>query len=225
MATKQADVGTLKDAIVRATDMLFRSGVMQHSGHGNLSARLDDDRMIITSGGMLQGLTASDLAIVTRDGRVVDGHLEPAAAEIVSMHACVYEARPNVGAVIHTHSPNATAFALANEPVPCAYEAMLRFGMVDGAPVAAWAPRGSRESVENIVGCLRAYPSTPAILLGNHGLLAFAADPVTTARVVIILEEAAGMTLGARHLGGEKAFPADALAREREHMARFGSTT
>ena len=61
------------------------------------------------------------------------------------------------------------------------------------------------------------------MLLGNHGLLAFAADPVATARLVVILEEAAQMTLAARRLGGEQPFPPGALAAERAHMARFGS--
>ena len=75
----------------------------------------------------------------------------------------------------------------------------------------------------NIVAQLRASPTVPAVLLGNHGLLAFAADPVATARLVVILEEAAQMTLAARRLGGEQPFPPGALEAERAHMARFES--
>jgi L-fuculose-phosphate aldolase len=47
------------------------------------------------------------------------------------MHACVYRERKDVGAVIHTHSPRATSFALAHTPLPVAYEAFLRFGVTD----------------------------------------------------------------------------------------------
>ena len=217
------DAGELRRRLVQAAETLFKSGVMQASGHGNMSARLDGDRMLLTRGGNIGGMTVEDFAEVTFDGEAVGGGLPPGTREIVGMHACVYRERPNVGAVIHTHSPHATGFALANEPLPCAYEALLRFGVVGAIPVAGWAPRGSPESVANIVGCLREAPDTPAVLLGNHGLLAFAADPVATARLVVIMEEAAQMTIAARRLGGEKPFPPGALEAERAHMARHGS--
>ena len=210
--------------LVQAAELLFTSGVLQASGHGNMSARLGGERMLLTRrGGTLPGLTADDLVEVTFDGQARGGELDPDAREIVGWHRAVYRERADVGVVIHTHSPQSTGFALANEPLPCAYEALLRFGVTDPIPVAGWAPRGSPESVANIVAQLRAYPTVPAVLLGNHGLLAFAADPVATARLVVILEEAAQMTLAARRLGGEQAFPPGALAAERAHMARFGS--
>jgi L-fuculose-phosphate aldolase len=214
----------LRAQLVQAAEVLFKSGVMQASGHGNMSARLDGDRMLLTrSSGTIQGMTSDDFVEVTFDGQVRGGDMDPAAREIVGMHSGVYRERPNVGVVIHTHSPHSTGFALANEPLPCAYEALLRFGVTDAIPVAGWAPRGSPESVANIVAQLRDYPTVPAVLLGNHGLLAFAADPVATARLVIIMEEAAQMTLAARRLGGEKPFPPGALEAERAHMERFGS--
>ena len=214
----------LRAQLVQAAELLFKSGVMQASGHGNMSARLDGDRMVLTRrGGTIQGMTADDLVEVTFDGQALAGALHPDAREIVGWHSGVYRERADVGAVIHTHSPHSTGFALANEPLPCAYEALLRFGVTDAIPVAGWAPRGSPEHVANIVARLRAYPTVPAVLLGNHGLLALAADPVATARLVIILEEAAQMTLAARRLGGEKPFPPGALEAERAHMARFGS--
>ena len=168
-------------------------------------------------------MTSDDLVEVTFDGHALGGELHPDAREIVGWHSSVYRERADVGAVIHTHPPHVTGFALANESLPCAYEALLRFGVTDAIPVAGWAPRGSPESVANIVAQLREYPTVPAVLLGNHGLLAFAADPVATARLVIIMEEAAQMTLAARRLGGEKPFPPGALEAERAHMARFGS--
>jgi L-ribulose-5-phosphate 4-epimerase len=214
----------LRAQLVQAAEMLFKSGVMQASGHGNMSARLDGDRMLLTRrGGAIQGMTSGDLVEVTFDGQALGGELHPDAREIVGWHSGVYRQRADVGAVIHTHPPHVTGFALANEALPCAYEALLRFGVTDAIPVAGWAPRGSPEHVANIVAQLRAYPTVPAVLLGNHGLLAFAADPVATARLVIVIEEAAQMTLAARRLGGEKPFPPGALEAERAHMARFGS--
>ncbi len=198
-----------REQLVQAARMLFQTGVMSHSGHGNMSFRLaETEHMLLTSGGVISNLTPEQLTVVTFDGEVVAGALEPVTREIVSMHSCVYRARTDVNAVIHTHSPHVTSFALAHQPLPCAYEALLRFGVTEDIPVADWAPRGSQESVANIVKQIDQHPTVPAVLLGNH---------------IISMEEAAELTLAARTLGGEKSFPADALERERKHMQQFGS--
>jgi L-fuculose-phosphate aldolase len=213
-----------REQLVRATHMLFQSGVMSHSGHGNMSFRLPEtDHMLLTAGGTISNLTPDQLAVVTFDGEVIKGNLEPVTREIVGMHSCVYLARKDVNAVIHTHSPHVTSFALANKPLPCAYEALLRFGVTEDIPVADWAPRGSQESVTNIVKQIEMHPTVPAMLLGNHGLLAFGHDALYVAMVIISMEEAAELTLEARMLGGEKPLPADALERERKHMQQHGS--
>src|SRR5258708_17935862 len=215
----------LREQLVQAARRLDQTGVLSHSGHGNMSVRLPDPGlMLLTSVSHLTHLTPEQLVVVTFDGQEVEGTLDAGTREIVGMHSCVYQARADVNAVIHTHSPRTTSFALAHQPLPCVYEAFLRFGITDDIPVADWAPRGSRESVSNIVEQLQRHPTVPAVLLANHGLLAFSRDPLSTAQLIIIMEEAAELTLDARALGGEKSFPADALEREREHMQQFGST-
>jgi L-ribulose-5-phosphate 4-epimerase len=214
----------LREQLVQAAHMLFQAAVMSHSGHGNMSARLPGtEHMLLTSGGTIDSLKPEQLAIVTFDGEAVEGTLAPVTREIVGMHSCVYRERADVGAVIHTHSPRVTSFALAHEPLPCAYEALLRFGVTADIPVAAWGPRGSQESINNIVRQLQLDPLTPAVLLANHGLLAFGRDPVSAALLIIAMEEAAELTLDARVLGGEKPFPSGALEKERKHMQQFGS--
>lgn len=219
--TRQTD--ELKLQVIRAANHLFACGVMQHSGHGNLSVRIDRERMVITARGSIRSLTPDDLAVVSFDGTVLDGEMDSASAEIVHMHSGFYEAREEANAVIHTHSPRTTAFALAHQPLPCVYEAMLRFGVADDIPVAAWAPRGSAESVSNIVDQLGNNPSVPAVLLANHGLLASGRDPMHAAQMVVAMEETADMALGALLLGGAKGFPDGALEKERAHMRAFGS--
>lgn len=212
-----------RQRVVDAARLLFETGVMSASGHGNISTRIDGERMVLSSVSNLRELTPQRLAVVTLDGRVLEGEIDPSTAEIVQMHAALYRLRPELGAVIHTHSPHVTAFALANAPLPCAYEAMLRRGAGEAIPVAPWAPRGSPESVSNIVDQAREHPGAPAVLLGNHGLLAFMDDPVRTAHLIVALEEGAQMTLGARLLGGERPLPAGAGERERARMHQFGS--
>jgi L-ribulose-5-phosphate 4-epimerase len=196
---------------------------MQYSGHGNLSVRLDGDRLLLTTKGVIRNLTIDDMAVVTLDGEVVEGTMEPASREIIGMHTGVYRTREDVGAVIHTHSPYATTFAVAHQPLPCTYEALLRQGIAEPIPVAGWAPRGSEASVRNIVAELEQHTDVPAVLLANHGLLAFGHDPLAAGQLVIAMEEAAMLEISARALGGAKPFPPGALDREREHMVRHGS--
>lgn len=210
----------LREAVVAASQLLFTAGVMSHSGHANLSARLDPERFLLTTTGMVRGLRADQLAVVDLDGKVISGQLGPENAEIVAMHSVVYRARGDVGGIIHTHSPAATAFALANKELPCRVEPLLRFGQAQPVPVAPWGPRGSDVSVNGIAAILADQPDTSAVLLANHGLLAFGADPVSTAQLIIAIEEAAGTEIAAVPLGGGVDFPAGALEAVRASMAR-----
>ena len=210
--------------MVEAAQRLEQSGVLSHSGHGNMSVRLPgDEGILITSVSHLGHLTNDLFAIASFDGEALEGQINPGTREIIAMHAGVYRERPDVNSVIHTHSPQATTFALAHVPLPVVYEAFLRFGIVEDIPVTLWAPRGSAESVSHIVDQIKAHPGIPAVLLGNHGLLAFGMTPAAAAQIIIIMEEAAEMTLAARSLGGAQPFPEGALEQEREHMRRFGS--
>lgn len=214
-----------REQLVQAARRLDSAGVLSHSGHGNMSVRLPEPGlMLLTSVSHLVHLTQEQSVVVTFDGEIVEGAVDPTTREIVGMHSCVYRERDDVRSVIHTHSPRATSFALAHLPLPCVYEAFLRFGITEDVPVAKWAPRGSPEAVAYIVEQLKAHPTTSALLLANHGILAFSSDPLATAQLIVIMEEAAQLTLDARTLGGEKPFPAGALERERAHMQQFGST-
>jgi L-ribulose-5-phosphate 4-epimerase len=210
------------DQLVAAARQLVEAGVISHTGHANLSVRLDADHFLLTPG-LIRDLRAEQLVTVSRNGHVVDGALASSSIEIVSMHSIVYESRADVGAVMHTHSPSATAFAVAHRPLPCHTEALLRLGQADDIVVVPWGPRGSGASVRGIEAVLRKYPTTSAVLLANHGLLAFGPDATSTADLVVAAEESAEATLGAAILGGAVPFPDGALDALRESMARAAS--
>jgi ribulose-5-phosphate 4-epimerase/fuculose-1-phosphate aldolase len=98
--------------------------------------------------------------------------------------------------------------------------------MLDGVPVAHYGPRGSAESVDNIATALSSAKNTKAVLLENHGVLAFGADPAAAARANLIVEEAAQMAIYAEVLGGAKAIPAEMLKStvgRRDELARAGT--
>lgn len=211
------------EALVDASRHLFRAGVMSHSGHANLSARVAGDVFALTTTGMVRDLRPDQVATLDLDGRVLGGELAPENAEIVAMHAVFYRARPRVGGIVHTHSPAATAFALAHRELPCRAEPLLRFGQAEPVPVVPWGPRGSDVSVRGIAAVLDARPGTSAVLLANHGLLALGSDAMAAARLVVAIEEAAEAELAASALGGAVDFPAGALEQVRRSMARVAS--
>jgi L-ribulose-5-phosphate 4-epimerase len=211
-----------RQAIVDAAQWLVRAGVLSHSSHGNSSVRLPDGQsMLITGVSSLLNTAPESLAVVDFEGSVLEGDLASTSAEIVSMHAVVYRVRSDIGAVIHTHSPMVTTYAMAHKPLPIHYEGLLRLGVSEDIPVAAWGPRGSRESIAYIEECLTEHPETSAVLLANHGLLAFGADQRLAAQLIISLEEAAEMMLLAERLGGSQPFPPGALEQVRARLRAF----
>ncbi len=209
-----AVIGEYKQKIIEAGRFVTSCGVMSLSKHGNISARIPgEDAFLLTAGGTLAELGPENIALYELDGTLVEGAVEPTSAEIVDMHGVVYRLRPDAGGALHTHSPAATSLAVAYEPIPLIYEAMARFDMTDGVPLAGYGPRGSSESVENIARAIEENPNTGGVLLANHGVLAFAADPMSSVRANVVIEEAAILYMNARALGGANPIPA--------HMARY----
>ncbi len=208
-----------REEVVDALQLLFRSGVMSHSGHANFSCRVDAHLAVLAAGPIVRDVTVDDLVVVSLNGGTdaPDG----CAPDVVDMHVAVYRARPEAGAVVHTHSPAVTAFALANRPLPCRYETLHRFGaQVGDVPLAPWTPgRRDQSFLSGIHDALTAQPGTRAVLLANHGVLALASTPGDAALLLIALEEAAEAEIAAADLGGARNFPVSAATpgRDRPH--------
>jgi L-fuculose-phosphate aldolase len=156
--------------------------------------------MYFTSASSLNGLGPDGIARVALDGTLLEGKLPPIQGAVVAMHTAMYHDRPDVGCVVHTHSPYATAFAVANRPIACWIEALAMFGLADGVPIAAYGPRGSEQAIANIRAAVR--PGVPAVLLANHGVLVFHRTPDLAVMVGGVVEEAAQASINAKALGG-----------------------
>ncbi len=223
MTLKHSD---LRNAVIASATALIRAGAISMSHHGNFSVRVPNtDTILLTATSSFDNLKPENLALLDLDGKLIEGEINPTNAEIVHMHAIVYKERPETGAVVHTHSTYATAFALASRALGCSYEALVRSDMTDGVPLAKYGPRGSAESVTNIADALSATRNTKAVLLENHGVLAFGADPAAAARANLIVEEAAQMAIFAEVLGGAKNIPPELLKAtvgRRDEFARTG---
>lgn len=213
--------------MIDSAQFLVRVGAISLSHHGNFSVRVPNtDTILLTATSSFDNLKPENLALLDLDGRLLEGEIHPTNAEIVPMHAIVYQERPETGAVVHTHSTYATSFALASKAIACSYEALVRQDMTDGVPLAKYGPRGSEESVANIAKALSTARNTKAVLLENHGVLAFGPDPAAAARANLIVEEAAQMAIFAEVLGGAKNIPPELLkatVARRDAFARAGT--
>jgi L-ribulose-5-phosphate 4-epimerase len=220
MTTKVAEVQQLREQMVKASKAIMKAGAISRSGHGNMSVRIPGmDAMLLTSVSNLDELKTEDLPLVGFDGKVIDGHLEPASAEIVGMHSVVYEKNNTLGAAIHTHAPYVTTYAVASKPIDCWYEGLARFGLTDPIPVAKYGPRGSRESVTNISDVMN--ERTRGVLLENHGVLTFEHDIMGAVRVLVIMEEAAELGIRASAIGQPTLISANMAAYAQQRAKEF----
>lgn len=210
----------LVDEVLAAAARVVAGGAISANGHGNVSLRVPGaEEMYFTSAPSLKGLGPDGIARVGLDGTLLEGQLPPIQGAVVAMHTAMYHDRPDVGCVIHTHSPYATAFAVAHRPIDCWIEALAMFGLPDGVSVAAYGPRGSEEAVANIRRALR--PGDPAVLLANHGVLVFHRTPELAALIGGVVEEAAQAAMGAMALGGPVAIPAELRAAALQRAMAF----
>ena len=202
---------TLVERLRDAAAAVVASGAISANGHGNLSIRVPGgDELYYTAAASLIGLRQEGVIRLGLDGSLLEGSLPPIQGAVVAMHAALYADNPDVGCVLHTHSPFATAFAVARRPIDCWIEALAMFGLPDRVPVAEYAPRGSDEAVANIRAAVRA--GTPAVLLANHGVL-----------VGGVVEEAAMAAIRASAIGGPVAIPDEMRAAALQRAMTFAA--
>ncbi len=211
---------SMVDQVLAVAASVLAGGAISANGHGNVSLRVPGaEEMYFTSASSLKGLTPDGIARVALDGTLLEGNLPPIQGAVVDMHTAMYQDDPQVGCVLHTHSPYATAHAVAHQPIDCWIEALAMFGLPDGVPLAAYGPRGSAQAVANIRRAVR--PGVPAVLLANHGVLIFHRTPELAIFVGGVVEEAAQASLNARALGGPVVIPAELRAAALQRAMTF----
>lgn len=206
-----------REQIAAIARLLIDRHVLSLSLHGNISVRVPGTNHLVMTGSSLAGLDERSMAVVSLDGEIIEGEMAPAEREVLGMHTGFYAGRPHAGALIHTHSPHATAFAVANTALPVVAESLARWGIESEIPVAPWAPRGSAESIKFIAGALREHDDAEAVLLGNHGILVSGGDLQASARRTIAIEENAQLAMFAAGIGGYRPLSA---AQSRAAAAR-----
>jgi L-ribulose-5-phosphate 4-epimerase len=210
----------LVDQLVDVAQRVVASGAISANGHGNVSVRVPGaDEMYFTAGPSLRNHPASAVVRIGLDGTLREGELPPIQAAVVAMHTAMYEDHPDVGCVLHTHSPYATAYAVARRPIGCWVEALAMFGLADGVPVTEYGPRGSDQAVAGIRASV--IPGVPAVLLANHGVLVFHRTPELAILIGGVVEEAAQAGINAAGLGGPVEIPAGLRAAALQRAMAF----
>lgn len=188
----------LRDAIVEVGRRLYGRGYTA-SNDGNISARLEAGRLLMTPKGVCKGFMSPDMMCITDlEGRKLAGDRDPSSE--MQMHLEVYRERPDVAAVVHAHPPIATGFAVAGIPLDRAVlaEVVTTLGSV---PIAEYATPSTKELPDAVRKYVKAHDG---MLLANHGALTLGADLFSAYYKMETIEHFAKISLVARMLGGER---------------------
>jgi len=156
----------IKQEIIRYGNMLIEKGLCTGTG-GNISVRLpeNDGFMITPSGIPYPAITPEDIVTMDFEGNIIDGKRTPSIER--NMHRAIFNARPDVNAIVHTHQNLASAIAATRQDFPPILDAFVAvFG--GGLKCAKYASIGTEDLARNVVEGLG---KRNGVLLANHGAL------------------------------------------------------
>jgi L-fuculose-phosphate aldolase len=187
----------LRAEIVEVGRRMYARGYVA-SNDGNISARLDDSRLITTPTAVSKGYMTPDMMVVVDyEGRQLSG--ERKASSELKMHLEIYRNRPDVNGVVHAHPPLATGFAVAGIPLTRAVlaEVITTLGSV---PIAEYATPSTAELPEAVRKYIKAHDG---MLLANHGAVTCGVGVTAAYHKMETIEHFAKISLVARLLGRE----------------------
>jgi L-fuculose-phosphate aldolase len=199
------------EEIVAVGRILTERGMIAGSG-GNISLRLDSDRILITPAGAFKGrLTGDELVVISPDGRLLEGNGKPSSEML--MHLTVYRERPDILACIHAHPPYATAFAVVGRELD--HTVLPEIALLVGPiPLTDYAPPGTDAVPQALAPYVKSHD---AFLLRNHGLLTIGDSIETALNRFEMVEHLAQVLSIAAPLGRIQQIPPGELNRLTTH--------
>ncbi|MCY4187849.1 MAG: class II aldolase/adducin family protein [Bryobacterales bacterium] len=202
--------------IVQVGKLVYDKGWVA-ANDGNISIRLDDERIMCTPTGVSKGMMhVDDIIVVDYDGTKISGRLERTSE--IKMHLKVYELREDIDAVVHAHPPVATGFAAAGRALNTALlpEVVIGLGCV---PLAEYGLPGTDALTEPMLPLI---PQYDALLLGNHGAVTYGKDVMQAFFRMETVELFARINFVAEMLGGARALPRLEVDKLFESRGRYG---
>ena len=176
---------------------------------GNVSGRDPESGLVVIkpSGVKYPDMKPEHLIVIDLDGKIVEGSLSPSSD--TASHLYIYRHRPDVGGIVHTHSPYATAFAAVNKPIPVYLTAIAdEFG--GPIPVGGFALIGGEEIGKVVVESIG---SSPAVLLKNHGVFTIGKNAEAAVKAAVMTEDVARTVWYALQIGTPDVIPAEDVAK------------
>ena len=185
----------IRQEVLDAAKGMLACGLVEGTA-GNVSARLDGDRVVMTPSSVdYAEMTVDDLVVTDMDANVLDGSRPPTSEK--ALHLACLRAHADIGAVMHCHALYSSMFAINHQPIPCVVE---EFDVYVGGevPVAEYRLTGSSELAEE---ASRWLADRGAVLMANHGLLCVGKSPADALKVARLVERTAQLVWGAKLLG------------------------
>lgn len=205
-----------REDICRIGKLLFENRWVA-ANDGNITIRLDAERILATPTGVSKGMMhVDDLIIVDRKGNKLSGRAERTSE--IAMHLAIYDLRPDVRAVCHAHPPVSTGFAAAGRALNLALlpEVVIGMGCV---PLAAYGLPGTPALTDSLLPLI---PKFDAIMLANHGSVCYAEDVFKAYFRMETLEHSARIQLVAELLGGPTVLPRVEVDKLLDSRSRYG---
>jgi len=221
MSNLREDSLELREAII-ATARAMNAGGINVNKSGNVSARcargMRAGFLLTPTGVPYASLEAEDIAFVDAAGNAT-GRAEPSSEW--HFHAAIYAARAEFDAIVHTHSPSATALACQGLPIP-AFHYMV--AVAGGADIrcAPYATFGTPALAERAVGALR---DRKACLLAHHGVIACGASLDAALALAFEVENLARTYVTVRSLGEPRLLDDAEMQRVVERFRTYGQPT
>ena len=205
-------------ATVLATARAMNASGINRGSAGNVSARCapGDGSFLVTPTGMAYAACAADdMVKVGADGKA-SGRRKPSSEW--RFHRDIYAARPEAGAVVHTHSPFATALACQEQGIPAFHYMVARFGAAD-VRCAGYATFGTQELSDAII---RAMEGRNACLMAHHGMVVFGRDCEQALALAVELETLCEQYWRVLQLGAPKLLSDEEMQRVLVKFAGYG---
>ena len=204
-------------AKVLATARAMNASGINRGSAGNVSVRCDGGFLITPTGMAYDSCAAADMVKVGADGTAAAATSRKPSSEW-RFHRDIYAARPEAGAVVHTHSPFAAALACQEQGIPAFHYMVARFGGTD-VRCAAYATFGTQELSDAIISALDA---RCACLMAHHGMVVFGRDADHALALAIELETLCEQYWRVLQLGAPKLLPAKEMTRVIAKFAGYG---
>jgi L-fuculose-phosphate aldolase len=175
--------------LVACGQKLLSRGLLTQTS-GNLSVRVGDKVYITPSSLEYDHIGPGDIAVLNLDGSVSSCRTGVSPSSETPLHCLTYEVRPDVAAIVHTHSGYATTLAVLGLPIPAVHYMIAVLGVTE-VPVAPYATYGTEQLARNVRDSFTA--PARAVLLANHGMVAVGHSLKHAADAAESLEHLAGL--------------------------------